>query len=502
MEYDKNLEKGLSFLKNSDGSKNVGKSSGFFNSGTGFFSRGNGFKSNKKPRKKLGGARFFGKYFTVFVMFLFFVVMAFSGGFFGGWFSRYLEKNRDSQLNKPSINPPENETLMSKLSNDSDFAAVVERVTPAIVGICAPSFDYSKSAIARGRFKSRFPFFGNFFDDDFDGGRSGSNQNVMSIVSGSGFFVKDNKKGDHYIITNYHVIKDYVENVLNGSVKTNSKFDRLSIILKNNISDPKKAEVVGYDSDCDIAVLKIPNFDHSRVSYLKFANSDSIKVGEKVLVIGSPLSLKYCTVTGGIVSARRKIEHDIGNGVHPIDVIQTDAAINSGNSGGPVVNVRGEVIGVTTGKYINKGSDDRIDGCGIAIDVKLVEKVFDDVVNKGLKNEGSKYPHLGIMSADRDSMFSSSIDGVVIEAFTEDSAAQAAGMKIGDLIVSIDGQEVSCLSDLIKIVRSKKIGEEVSVVVWRRGADGPLKFNVKLSAAKPEPKKPESNKRIKIQYPE
>ncbi len=484
-------------MKNSDGGKNVGKGSGFSSGRTGFFSRGSGFDSGKKPKKKPHGAGVSGKYFTVFVLFLFFVVMAFMGGFFGGWFSRYLEKNSNKQQDSSSIKPFESEILLNKSLSSPDFEAVVDRVTPAIVGICAPSFDYDKSAISRGRLKSRFPFFGNFFDDDdFGGGRSGSNQNIVSIVNGSGFFVKD-KRGNYYIITNYHVVKDYVENVLNGSVKTNSKLDRLSIILKNNISDPKKAEVVGYDSDCDIAVLRIPNFDHSKVSCLSFANSDSIKVGGQVLVFGSPLSLSYYTVTSGIVSARRKIEHDVGSGVRPIDVVQVDAAINSGNSGGPVVNVKGEVIGVATGKYINRGVDDRIDGCGIAVDIKLVENVFDAAVNKGLKNEGSKYPHLGIISADRDSMFSSSIAGVVIEAFTDDSAAQAAGMKIGDLIVSIDDQEISCLSDLIKVVRSKKIGDEVNVVVWRRRADGPLKFSVKLSAAKPE-----SNKKVRAQHSE
>jgi serine protease Do len=262
--------------------------------------------------------------------------------------------------------------------------------------------------------------------------------------SGSGVIISD----DGYIVTNNHVIED----------ATN-----IEVVMNNN--QRYYAKVVGADPSTDLALLKIKA---KTLPFVRYGNSDNVLPGEWVLAVGNPFDLNS-TVTAGIVSAKAR---NIGilrdrNSYQVEAFIQTDAAVNPGNSGGALVNLSGELIGINTAIATSTGS---YQGYSFAIPVSLVKKVMDDLLEFGKVQRGL----LGIEIADVNALIAESLNlpvnqGVLVNQVREGSAAKESGIIAGDVIVGIDGQTVNSVSELQEWVARNRPGEEIAVTFIRNG---------------------------------
>ncbi|WP_445735917.1 trypsin-like peptidase domain-containing protein [Mariniflexile sp.] len=258
--------------------------------------------------------------------------------------------------------------------------------------------------------------------------------------TGSGVIIN----ADGYIITNNHVI--------NNS-------DELSVTLNNNKT--YKAEIVGSDPKTDIALLKInANED---LPYVTFADSDQAKIGEWVLAVGNPFNLTS-TVTAGIISAKAR---DL-SGTSSQSFIQTDAAVNPGNSGGALVNTKGELIGINTAISSQTGS---YIGYSFAVPSNIARRVIEDIMEFGNVQNGI----LGITGGSLNSAFSDKLgindtEGIYVDGVVEESGAEKAGIKKGDIIKEIDNIKVSKFADLTGHIGSKRVNDVVNVKISRGGS--------------------------------
>lgn len=271
----------------------------------------------------------------------------------------------------------------------------------------------------------------------FYGYKGGESQE--QVGTGSGVIISE----DGYIVTNNHVIKDASE---------------IEITLNNKKS--YIAKLVGTDSKMDIALLKI-NADE-KLPYTTFANSDSVKIGEWVLAVGNPYNLTS-TVTAGIISAKAR---DLGtSGIQSF--IQTDAAVNPGNSGGALVNTRGELIGINTmissmtGSYV---------GYSFAVPSNIAKKIIEDIMEFGNVQRGI----LGVEGGELNSSASkelgvSETQGFYINKVTKQSGAEKAGLEKGDIIVKLDGQNIATYADLSGYINTKRPNDKVQVTYIRDG---------------------------------
>ena len=294
---------------------------------------------------------------------------------------------------------------------------------------------------------------------EFFYGQSG--QNVKRVVgSGSGVIISP----DGYIITNNHVIKGAKE---------------LEITLNNKST--YQAEIVGIDESSDIALLKI-NAD-SNLPYLPFGNSDNLQVGEWVLAVGNPFNLTS-TVTAGIVSAKAR-DINISNNNNKIEsFIQTDAAVNPGNSGGALVNVQGELIGINTAISSQTGS---YIGYSFAIPSNIARKVTEDILEFGNVQRaylGINYEELDSKKADDFGV--SSTEGVIIIRVVDQGAAIEAGLQTNDIITMMDNVKISKFSDLQGFLGSKRPGDVVNVTVLRNNSQKVISTKLKNQFGKYE----------------
>jgi Do/DeqQ family serine protease len=275
--------------------------------------------------------------------------------------------------------------------------------------------------------------------------------------SGSGVIIS----GDGYIVTNNHVIE-------NG--------EKIEITLNDKrIYD---ATVVGRDPSTDLALLKITEKD---LPYLMYGNSDDVKVGEWVLAVGNPFNLTS-TVTAGIVSAKGRniniINDNNGNGQAPIEsFIQTDAAVNPGNSGGALVNTKGELVGINTAIASNTGS---YSGYSFAIPVNITKKVVNDLLEFG----NVQRAFLGVSIRDIDANFAkknniNTLNGVYVNGTTEGGAAELAGIKDGDVIVKVANMKVSNTSALLEQIGKFRPGDKITLTVKRNGKEMVLPVTLK-----------------------
>ena len=265
-----------------------------------------------------------------------------------------------------------------------------------------------------------------------------------SYSTGSGVLLSK----DGYIATNYHVIQG-------GYQVTVTTFD----------DKEHTAKVVGHDASNDIAVLKIEgeNFPCATIG-----SSDSLFVGDKVAAIGNPLGDLTATMTVGYISAKDRLVNTDGTS---INMLQTDAAINSGNSGGPLFNMYGQVVGITTAKYSGTStSGANIEGIGFAIPIDDVVDIIDDLIHYGYVTGA----YLGVMVRDMDSSVAQSYGlplGTRVEEVTPGYCAEAAGLQVGDIIIDLGGHKVTCLSDLSKALRKFNAGDKTTITVFRSGAE-------------------------------
>jgi len=265
-------------------------------------------------------------------------------------------------------------------------------------------------------------------------------------VSGSGFIISE----DGYILTNHHVIEDAVT----------GGYD-VQVLMQDGTS--YIASVIGYESDNDVAVLKI---DAGGLNAAVIGNSDEMQVGEKVYAVGNPLGELEYTMTDGIVSAKdREISsQDAKTGqTKTINMFQISAAINSGNSGGPVYNARGEVIGISTAKY----SDTGVEGLGFAIPINDAVRIAKDLISDGFVR-GKAYMgiEVGTVTAAA-AQYYGLVQGAIVGSVEEDSCAAAAGLKESDIIVAIDGKEITTGNELISAKKNYRAGDSAVLKVYR-----------------------------------
>ncbi|MBU5435279.1 S1C family serine protease [Pseudoflavonifractor sp. MSJ-37] len=268
---------------------------------------------------------------------------------------------------------------------------------------------------------------------------------VQGAAAGSGFVISS----DGYIVTNYHVIKDATS---------------IKVAFHNGQS--YDAKLVGGEAENDIAVLKI---EATGLHALTLGDSDSLVVGEPVYTIGNPLGELTWSLTDGLVSAKdRSVTTSEGQ---TINMIQTNAAINSGNSGGPLFNAYGEVIGITSAKASNSGSSSSaatIEGLGFAIPINDVKSMITDIIEHGYV---TGKPNVGVLLSDVPSYATQYgvPAGASVEAVLSGSCADKAGIQQGDIICAIDGTDVDSTTALKDAVRQKKAGDTVTLTIYRDG---------------------------------
>ena len=265
--------------------------------------------------------------------------------------------------------------------------------------------------------------------------------------SGSGVILSE----DGYILTNNHVI---------SSADSSSFYqvsDAKSIKVKIYGDDTEySAEIIGTDSQTDLAVLKI---DKTGLTPAELGDSSSVQIGEFVLAIGNPYNLDY-SVTAGIISALNR-EMTVENTTY--NVIQADCAINSGNSGGALVNGKGEVIGITTLKLAGDG----IEGVSFAIPVNETVPIYKELIEKGKISR----PFVGISGIDLDeatAIRNGLTKGIYVDSVVSGSGAEDAGIMAGDVIVSFDGKDVSTMDELNAIKNTKNIGDKIEIKLYRK----------------------------------
>lgn len=265
--------------------------------------------------------------------------------------------------------------------------------------------------------------------------------------SGSGVILSE----DGYILTNNHVI---------SSADSSSFYqvsDAKSIKVKIYGDDTEySAEIIGTDSQTDLAVLKI---DKTGLTPAELGDSSSVQIGEFVLAIGNPYNLDY-SVTAGIISALNR-EMTVENTTY--NVIQADCAINSGNSGGALVNGKGEVIGITTLQLAGDG----IEGVSFAIPVNETVPIYKELIEKGKISR----PFVGISGIDLDeatAIRNGLTKGIYVDSVVSGSGAEDAGIMAGDVIVSFDGKDVSTMDELNAIKNTKNIGDKIEIKLYRK----------------------------------
>lgn len=343
--------------------------------------------------------------------------------------------SQDVTISKESID------ILTK--TNQALSEVANAVKPSVVNIS------STKTIKSPGFQNPFfndPFFRRFFGDEFKFFERPREFRQSGL--GSGVIVDK----DGYILTNYHVIK--------GS-------DEITIKL----SDKRefKGKMIGSDPKTDIAVIKI---QAEKLPSIKWGDSDKLKVGEMVLAIGNPFGLNQ-TVTSGIISATGRANVGIADYE---DFIQTDAAINPGNSGGALVNIRGELVGINTAIFSTSGG---YMGIGFAIPSNMVKVVMDNLIKKGKVVRGWLGVSIQPITPELAKQFGIQENkGVLIGDVLEDSPAEKAGLKRGDVIIEIDGKEFSDPSALRNAVASIPPGKEINIKILRDAKQMNLKATI------------------------
>jgi serine protease Do len=372
-----------------------------------------------------------------------------------------LEKNKPQTIITEAQQTPSRYTDFKedRFNVSTDFTFAAEKSTPAVVHIKSTVSNRNGS---QGSRQPQADMFRDFFGDDFDQffGPKGPQS-----ATGSGVIIA----ADGYIVTNNHVIE---------------QADQIEVTLYDKRS--YKAELVGTDPNTDLALLRITE---KNLPFISLANSDQTKVGQWVLAVGNPFNLTS-TVTAGIISAKGRsiniLQRRQGDkNSAPIEAfIQTDAAVNPGNSGGALVNLNGELVGINTAIASNTGS---FAGYSFAVPANIVRKVIDDLSKFGSVQRGFLGINIGDVNSTLVKNKSLKVnDGIYVESFSEGSASEEAGMKSGDVIVKIDGVPVGSVPQLQEQVARHRPGDKVRVSVNRQGTEKELLVTLKNNAGRTE----------------
>jgi len=344
-----------------------------------------------------------------------------------------------------------------KIQSDSETAAIPAGYMP-VAPFNGPDFTTAAEKTVHGvvHIMSEFTRKSTYYDDFFGPFRDffgypyeGQGQTYTGF--GSGVIIS----ADGYIVTNNHVVEDasHIEVTLNDK----QEFE---------------ATLIGTDPSTDLALIKIDGKD---LPFITFGNSDIVKIGEWVLAVGNPFNLTS-TVTAGIVSAKARNINILGTEGAIESFIQTDAAVNRGNSGGALVNMNGELIGINAAIASNTGS---YTGYSFAIPSNIVQKVVDDLLNFGTVQRA----YIGVTIREVDSKFAKEkdlevINGVYVESVSETGGAKSAGIEEGDVIVSVDNLPVKTNAELLEIIGQHNPGDLVNIMIDRNGKR--QEYNVEL----------------------
>ena len=330
-------------------------------------------------------------------------------------------KSTTSTTSAPTITT--NSNLISLVEYSETSVNVAQKVLPSIVGI---NVEYQVNTIF-------------------------SNKSSSASASGSGIIISE----DGYILTNDHI----VSSSNSSSFYQMSKATKITVNLYND-STAYEAEVIGTDELTDLAVIKI---NKTGLTPAELGDSDSVQIGEFAMAIGNPLGLTF-SVSSGIISATNREITDTDGKKYTL--LQTDAAINSGNSGGALVNSKGQVIGLNTLKISGNG----VEGMGFAIPINATKEIYSQLI----EYNKVKRPYIGISTIDVDSQTASYYNlavGVYVDSVSDFSPAQKAGIKVGDVITKINDVSVATADELNAEKNSCSIGDQITLTLIRNGQE-------------------------------
>ena len=335
--------------------------------------------------------------------------------------------------------------VQAKVAPDG-FADLAEKLLPSVVNISTTQVVEGRAGVELPQLPPGSPFE-DFFKEFFDRNRPEQRRRKATSL-GSGFIL-DNAG---HVLTNNHVIE--------GA-------DEITVILQDDTR--LEAKVVGRDPKIDIAILKVT--PANGMSPVKFGDSDATRVGDWVVAIGNPFGLGG-TVTAGIISARGR---DINAGPYD-DFLQTDASINRGNSGGPMFNLKGEVIGINTAIFSPTGGSV---GIGFAIPAAVVKPVINQLIKHGRVRRGWLGVHIQVVTEEiAESLGLEKAEGALVASVIKDGPAEKSGIQAGDIVLEFDNKKVTHMRRLPRIVAETDIEKPVSVLVWRDSKKVKIKVTV------------------------
>ena len=336
--------------------------------------------------------------------------------------------NNSDDKNTVSVSNANLLSVVENTNNKLSTEEIVKKALPSVVGVKS---SFSSSSNTNSNSNYGYYGFGNY----------STQNNTPMTGTGTGVIISS----DGYIVTNAHVIYDNSYGY--GLAKD------ISILLSDETT--QEAKVIGYDVDCDLAVLKI---EASDLTAAEFGNSEELQLGESVIAIGNPLGFELMnTVTSGVVSG---LNRSISINDKDMNLIQTDAAINSGNSGGPLHDMYGKVIGINSSKMSSNYSETTIEGIGFAIPINQIKPIIEKygyVTGK---------PQIGISGQDVTEAISQLYNlpiGVYVTEVNKGGAADNIGICAGDVITEMDGTEVTTITDLNSIKNKHTAGDTVSI---------------------------------------
>lgn len=344
---------------------------------------------------------------------------------------KIINQNVSNTSNETVKSSTPSSTSQISLVNYSETGiGVAQKVLPSVVGI---KVEYSVSSI-------------------FYKGSSNT-----ATAEGSGVIISE----DGYILTNNHIINSSSS----SSYYEVGKANKITVYLYNDETE-YEGTIVGTDEQTDLAVIKI---DKTGLTAAELGDSDSVQVGEFAMAIGNPLGMQSSVSSGTISAVNRSVTSD--NVTYKL--IQTDAAINSGNSGGALVNSQGQVIGINTLKMSGSG----IEGMGFAIPINSTKDIYSQLI----QYNKVKRPYIGIFGRDLDAETAKAnnlVEGVYVLSVEEFSAAEKAGIKNGDVITQIDGKDIKTMDELNEIKNSHSIGDEITLKISRSGKEKEIKLTL------------------------
>ena len=344
---------------------------------------------------------------------------------------KIINQNVSNTSNETVKSSTPSSTSQISLVNYSETGiGVAQKVLPSVVGI---KVEYSVSSI-------------------FYKGASNT-----ATAEGSGVIISE----DGYILTNNHIINSSSS----SSYYEVGKANKITVYLYNDEIE-YAGTIIGTDEQTDLAVIKI---DKTGLTAAELGDSDSVQVGEFAMAIGNPLGMQSRVSSGTISAVNRSVTSD--NVTYKL--IQTDAAINSGNSGGALVNSQGQVIGINTLKMSGSG----IEGMGFAIPINSTKDIYSQLI----QYNKVKRPYIGISGRDLDAETAKAnnlVEGVYVLSVEEFSAAEKAGIKNGDVITQIDGKNIKTMDELNEIKNSHSIGDEITLKISRSGKEKEIKLTL------------------------